>query len=44
MNAVWTYEVPFAAVAEIKDHLAFYPDRVDSIVPQASTATMNQEK
>jgi uncharacterized protein (DUF427 family) len=30
-NAVWTYEVPFAAVAEIKDHLAFYPDRVDAI-------------
>ncbi|MFZ0573172.1 MAG: DUF427 domain-containing protein [Candidatus Cybelea sp.] len=30
-NAVWTYEAPYAAVAEIKDHLAFYPDRVDSI-------------
>ncbi len=30
-NAVWTYEHPFAAVAEIQDHLAFYPDRVDSI-------------
>jgi uncharacterized protein (DUF427 family) len=30
-NAVWTYELPYAAVAEIKDHLAFYPDRVDSI-------------
>jgi len=30
-NAVWTYEQPYAAVAEIKDHLAFYPDRVDSI-------------
>jgi uncharacterized protein (DUF427 family) len=30
-NAVWTYEAPFAAVAEIKDHLAFYPDRVDAI-------------
>jgi len=28
-NAVWTYEEPFASVAEIKDHLAFYPDRVD---------------
>ncbi|QBF31263.1 DUF427 domain-containing protein [Thalassococcus sp. S3] len=23
-NAVWTYEAPFEAVAEIKDHLAFY--------------------
>ena len=27
-NAVWTYEAPYAAVAQIKDHLAFYPDRV----------------
>ncbi len=32
LDAVWTYEAPFAAVAAIKDHLAFYPDRVDSIV------------
>ena len=31
INAVWTYEKPYAAVAAIKDHLAFYPDRVDSI-------------
>ena len=30
-NAVWTYEAPFAGVAKIKDHLAFYPDRVDRI-------------
>jgi uncharacterized protein (DUF427 family) len=30
-NAVWTYESPYDAVAEIKEHLAFYPDRVDSI-------------
>ncbi|MBL8708035.1 MAG: DUF427 domain-containing protein [Rhodospirillaceae bacterium] len=30
-NAVWTYESPHEAVAEIKDHLAFYPDRVDGI-------------
>ncbi len=35
-NAVWTYEAPFAAVAEIKDHLAFYPSRVDAI--EESTA------
>ena len=34
MNAVWTYEVPFAAVAEIKDHFAFYPNRVDEIALQ----------
>ena len=30
-NAVWTYEDPFPGVAAIKDHLAFYPDRVDRI-------------
>ena len=30
-NAVWSYEAPYAAVAVIKDHLAFYPDRVDAI-------------
>ena len=29
VNAVWTYEAPYAAVAAIKDHVAFYPDRVD---------------
>jgi uncharacterized protein (DUF427 family) len=37
-NAVWTYEDPFTAVAEIKDHLAFYPDRVDAI-EERSVAT-----
>jgi len=31
VNAVWSYEAPYAAVAQIKDHLAFYPDRVDLI-------------
>lgn len=30
-NAVWSYEDPFDAVAEIAGHLAFYPDRVDGI-------------
>lgn len=30
-NAVWTYETPYDSVREIKDHLAFYPDRVDGI-------------
>jgi uncharacterized protein (DUF427 family) len=34
VNAVWTYEVPYAAVAAIKDHVAFYPDRVDAIEKQ----------
>ena len=31
VNAIWTYEAPFDAVARIKDHLAFYPDRIDAI-------------
>jgi len=31
-NAVWSYEAPFPAVAEIRDHLAFYPDRVTIVV------------
>jgi uncharacterized protein (DUF427 family) len=30
-NAVWRYENPYPAVIQIKDHVAFYPDRVDSI-------------
>ena len=28
VNAVWSYEQPYPAVAAIKDYLAFYPDRV----------------
>ena len=31
VNAVWSYERPYPAAAAIKDHLAFYPDRVDTI-------------
>jgi uncharacterized protein (DUF427 family) len=31
VNAIWSYQTPYAAVAAIKDHLAFYPDRVDAI-------------
>ena len=31
VNAVWIYEAPYDAVAAIKDHVAFYPDRVDAI-------------
>jgi uncharacterized protein (DUF427 family) len=30
-NAIWTYEMPFPSVREIAGHLAFYPQRVDSI-------------
>ncbi|HEV3072433.1 MAG TPA: DUF427 domain-containing protein [Solirubrobacteraceae bacterium] len=38
VNAVWTYKAPFAAVAEIKDRVAFYPDRVDAIAEQKAPA------
>lgn len=37
VNAVWTYETPYAAVAVIKDHLAFYPDRVDAIEERSAS-------
>lgn len=28
-DRVWTYANPYPAVAEIKDHVAFYPDAVE---------------
>jgi len=31
VNAVWTYEAPYPAVATIREYLAFYPDRVEAI-------------
>jgi len=37
VNAVWSYEDPFPAVAQIGGHLAFYPDRVDEIAEQLPT-------
>ena len=30
-NAVWSYQQPFPAMAEIKEYLAFYPNQVDQI-------------
>lgn len=36
VNAVWTYEAPYAAVARIRDHLAFYTDRIDAIEERAN--------
>jgi uncharacterized protein (DUF427 family) len=30
-NAIWSYETPFPAMAEIAGCLAFYPNRVDKI-------------
>ena len=37
VNAVWTYDNPYPAVAQIKGHVAFYPDRVDEIAEQLPT-------
>jgi len=34
-NVAWSYEAPYPAVAAIKDHLAFYPDRVQVEVEHA---------
>ena len=30
-NAVWSYEQPYDEVGAIREHLAFYPSKVDSI-------------
>lgn len=35
VNAIWTYESPYPAVEQIRDHLAFYTDRVESIEEHA---------
>ena len=37
VNAVWTYEDPYPSVAQIREHVAFYPDRVDEIAEQLPT-------
>ena len=31
VNAIWTYENPYPSVSQIKEYMAFYPDRVDVI-------------
>lgn len=40
-NAVWSYEAPYDEMSMIKERLAFYPDKVDSITvteaPEVST-------
>jgi uncharacterized protein (DUF427 family) len=37
VNAVWTYDNPYPAVAQIKGYVSFYPDRVDEIAEQLPT-------
>jgi uncharacterized protein (DUF427 family) len=37
VNAVWSYEKPFAAVGHIRGYVAFYPERVDQIAEQLPT-------
>ncbi len=39
VDAVWTYEDPYPAVAQIKGHVAFYPDRVDEMAEQLPTTS-----
>jgi uncharacterized protein (DUF427 family) len=31
-DVIWTYEQPYAAVAGIAGHVAFYPDKADVVV------------
>jgi uncharacterized protein (DUF427 family) len=38
VNAVWTYEDPYPAVAQIEGYVAFYPDKVDEIAEQLPTS------
>jgi uncharacterized protein (DUF427 family) len=39
VNAVWSYENPFPAVAQIRGHVAFYPERVDEIAQREERLT-----
>jgi uncharacterized protein (DUF427 family) len=34
-DAVWLYHEPYAAVEPIRDHVAFYPDRVEIAIQAA---------
>jgi uncharacterized protein (DUF427 family) len=37
VNAVWSYDDPFPAVAQIKGHVAFCPEGVDQIAERVPT-------
>ena len=32
VDAIWTYPAPYAAVADVADHVAFYPDKAEITV------------
>jgi uncharacterized protein (DUF427 family) len=36
-NAVWSYEQPYDEMSVIRERLAFYPDKVDSIIAGKET-------
>lgn len=35
-DAIWSYETPYVAVESIREHVAFYPNRVDFLGEVAS--------
>jgi len=44
INAVWSYEDPYPAVAQIRGHVAFYPDRVDEIAELPTTRKSSKSR
>jgi uncharacterized protein (DUF427 family) len=40
-DVIWTYQQPYPAVAEIAGHVAFYPDRVETITEEPVAAAIN---
>lgn len=38
-NSVWGYQDPYDAVAEIKGHVAFYPDKADVRIADRTAAS-----
>lgn len=44
IDAVWSYETAHDAVAEIENHLAFYPERVDAIEEYPANASLTSSK
>jgi uncharacterized protein (DUF427 family) len=44
LNAVWTYQTPFKAMEQIKDYVAFHPDRVDAIGSHGAKALIPPDK